>query len=155
MAPPAGTGLVVTPAMVVTLPDWPRLIPGVCRWCGCTEGDACPDLAYPDDDPADPDELPACGWAVPGETLCTVCARLGGPPPGFPRTERGWRDAVDEAALHVAVSDPDEELEAAGARARLMETLRHLFLLRRGRALGFDPAPPRPSRPPQSLTLLN
>lgn len=38
-----------------------RLKPGVCRWCGCTEGNACPG---------------GCSWADRACTLCSSCANF-------------------------------------------------------------------------------
>jgi ferredoxin len=35
--------------------------PGVCRYCGCTEAEACPE---------------GCGWADEDETICTACQDL-------------------------------------------------------------------------------
>ncbi|MFE1598235.1 hypothetical protein [Methylobacterium sp. ID0610] len=43
-------------------PRIPSLLGGVCRTCGCTQNDACPD---------------GCGWA--GPDLCTACVGDGSP----------------------------------------------------------------------------
>ena len=37
------------------------LVPGVCRWCGCTYGNPCAN---------------GCAWADRAQTLCTECAPL-------------------------------------------------------------------------------
>jgi hypothetical protein len=43
------------------------LIPGQCRWCNCTEENACPD---------------GCAWVDRAQTLCSGCAPI----------EQAWKD---------------------------------------------------------------
>lgn len=50
--------------------------PGLCRWCGCSYHDPCPE---------------GCGWANRAQTLCTACVEFD----KRMRSAAGRREAVE------------------------------------------------------------
>ena len=60
--------------------------PGKCRWCGCTEDNAC---------------VGGCGWANRAQTLCTECTDID----RLVRTARGRVRLTD--AWHTAPAPAD------------------------------------------------
>lgn len=112
---------------------------GVCRLCGCDETHAC----------ADGHGRP-CGWHDASRTLCSECARRGGPPPGFPSTAAEWRERAGrvEAYLRCGLPCDATALVAVGLAARpprvadpfLVRLALEEFLGRASR-LGHRPSP--------------
>jgi hypothetical protein len=65
---------------------------GVCRVCGCTEENGCfhQGRGY----------VEVCCWSDQTRTMCSHCARRGGPPAGYPGTPAEWDGAVAAAQLY-------------------------------------------------------